>query len=196
MPFDLGIEYVTLFGFSSENWRRPAGEVSDLMQLLRLYLRSELAELHKTGTRLRVIGDFTKLAPDIVQLIEHAHEVTRANSRFHLTIALSYGARQEITAAARRLAEKVAAGELRPSEIDEAQVESSLLTVGLPDPDLLIRTSGEKRLSNFLLWQCAYAEFVFLDTLWPDFGKRDLEDALAEFRRRERRFGTSAGTVN
>ena len=190
---DHGVRYLTLFGFSSENWRRPADEVSDLMGLLRHYLRSELAELHAKGVRLRVVGERERLPQDIVALVSNAEETTRANERLHLTVALSYGGRADILAAARRLAEDAAAGRIPPSAIDEAAFSARLWTAGIPDPDLLVRTSGERRISNFLLWQCAYTEFVFLDTLWPDFGKRDFAAAIADFQRRERRYGTSGG---
>jgi len=186
---DLGVEFLTLYGFSSENWRRPEDEVLDLMHLLRFYLRSEIAELHRNGIRLRVIGDRGRLAPDIVSMIANAEDLTRANTALNLTIALSYGARQEIARAAAQLAREALAGALSPDLIDEDTVAGRLFTADIPDPDLLIRTSGEKRISNFLLWQCAYTELLFTDTLWPDFGKRDLEDAIQEFRRRDRRFG-------
>jgi undecaprenyl diphosphate synthase len=186
---ELGVEYLTLFGFSSENWRRPETEVLDLMHLLRFYLRSEIAELHRNGIRLRVIGDRERLAPDIVAMIGKAEELTRDNAALNLTIALSYGGRHEIVRAAARLARAARDGEMAPEDIDEDAFSARLFTAGIPDPDLLVRTSGEKRISNFLLWQCAYAELVFVDTLWPDFGKRDLEDAIQEFRRRDRRFG-------
>ncbi len=191
--FELGISYLTLFGFSSENWKRPAAEVSELMGLLRRHLRSEIADLHKNGVRLRVIGDRGGLAPDIVTLIEYAESYTRKNTALHLTMALNYGSRQEITAAARSLALQVLAGRIKPSDIVEEVFANHLAAAGLPDPDLVIRTSGEKRLSNFLLWQSAYAELVFIDTLWPDFEKSDLEDAIHEFRRRERRYGAAGG---
>ena len=191
---ELGIGYLTIFSFSSENWRRPEEEVSDLMGLLRFYLRSEIAELHKAGIRLRVIGERARLSADIVRLIENAEELTAANTTMTLVVALSYGSRQEIVLAARRLAEDVKAGLIDPSAIDESAVSARLFTIDIPDPDLIVRTSGEQRLSNFLLWQSAYAEFVFTDTLWPDFTKRDLEAAIEEFHRRERRFGaTTAG---
>jgi undecaprenyl diphosphate synthase len=190
---ELGISYLTLFGFSSENWKRPLTEIEDLMGLLRLYLRKEIAELHVEGVRLRVIGDRRRLAKDIVALIEHAEETTRSNTSLNLTIALSYGGRSEIVEAARRLAVAAKAGMLDPEQIDETCFAGELTTAGIPDPDLLIRTSGEKRISNFLLWQCAYAELMFVDTLWPDFGKRDLEDAIREFSRRERRYGAAQG---
>ena len=189
---ELGIGYLTIFSFSSENWRRPEEEVSDLMQLLRFYLRSEIAELHKGGVRLRVIGDRSRLSMDIVQLIEKAEALTGDNRALTLVVALSYGSRQEITQAARRLAEEVRDGRLDPAAIDEQALSDRLFTADIPDPDLIVRTSGEKRISNFLLWQAAYVEFVFLDTLWPDFTKRDLETAVEEFYRRERRFGATA----
>ena len=190
---ELGVRYLTLYGFSSENWKRPADEVDDLMGLLRHYLRGELAELHRNGVRLRVIGDRQRLAQDIVQLIEQAEATTRDNSGLNLLIALSYGARAEITTAARALAARAARGELDPAAIDEDAVTGALWTAGVPDVDLMIRTSGEKRFSNFLLWQSAYAELVFVDTLWPDFGKDDLAAALDEFQRRDRRYGAASG---
>jgi undecaprenyl diphosphate synthase len=189
---ELGIRYLTLFGFSSENWKRPVGEVNDLMGLLRHYLRGEIAELHRNAVRLRVIGDRSRLATDIVALIENAEATTRDNGGLNLVVALSYGSRAEIAAAARTLATKAAAGALDPATIDEDSVARALWTSDIPDPDLIVRTSGEKRISNFLLWQAAYAEFVYTDTLWPDFGKADLLAAIDEFRRRERRYGTRA----
>ncbi|TWA67513.1 undecaprenyl pyrophosphate synthetase [Azospirillum baldaniorum] len=191
---DLGIGYLTIFSFSSENWRRPEEEVSDLMQLLRFYLRSEIADLHRNGVRLRVIGDRARLSKDIVGLIDNAENLTRDNRKLTLVVALSYGSRQEITLAARRLAEEVKAGTLDPADITEDRLSERLFTADIPDPDLIVRTSGEKRISNFLLWQAAYAELVFMDTLWPDFSKRDLEAAIEEFHRRERRFGATTGT--
>ena len=191
---DLGIGYLTLYGFSSENWRRPEAEVRDLMGIMRLYLRGELAELHRQNVRLRVIGQRDRLDADIVALIENAEQVTRGNTRCNLTIALSYGGRDEIATAARQLAEQARRGALDPAAIDETMFASRLFTSDLPDPDLVIRTSGEKRISNFLLWQCAYSELVFVDRLWPDFSKNDLADAIREFHGRERRFGASAGS--
>ena len=191
---DLGIGYLTIFSFSSENWRRPEEEVTDLMQLLRFYLRSEIADLHRNGVRLRVIGDRARLSEDINRLIDNAESLTRDNRKLTLVVALSYGSRQEIALAARRLAEEVKAGTLDPQAIDEELFASRLFTADIPDPDLIVRTSGEKRISNFLLWQAAYAELVFVDTLWPDFTKRDLEAAIEEFHRRERRFGATAGS--
>ena len=190
---ELGISYLTLFGFSSENWKRPPTEVDDLMGLLRLYLRSEIAEFHRNGVRLRVIGDRERLSPDLVSMIVGAEEMTGANRRLQLTVALSYGGRSEIARAARVIAERAKAGEIDPPAIDEQLFEQHLLTAGMPDPDLVIRTSGEKRLSNFLLWQTAYSELVFIDKLWPDFTKQDLEDAIREFRSRDRRYGATAG---
>ena len=191
---ELGIPYLTLFGFSSENWRRPLGEVDDLMGLLRLYLRSEIAELHQNGVRLRIIGDRTRLSPDIVAMISHAEALTRDNCGVNLTVALSYGARAEMVAAMQAIAAEVAASRLAPAAIDEALIAQHLFTADLPDPDLLIRTSGEQRLSNFLLWQCAYAELVFSKTLWPDFGRADLEAAITDYGGRERRYGASVGS--
>ena len=191
---ELGIKYLTLFGFSSENWKRPAAEVSDLMGLLRHYIRGEIAELHRNGVRLRVIGERTKLPPDIVGMIDNAEMLTAANDRLNLSIALSYGGRAEIALAARRLAEDAVAGRLAPDAIDEDTFAARLLTTGIPDPDLLIRTSGEQRISNFLLWQTAYAELVFTPTLWPDFAKGDLEKAVRDFHGRDRRYGASVGS--
>lgn len=186
---DLGIKYLTLFGFSTENWNRPADEVSELMSLMRHYVRGNIAELHEKGVRLRIIGERHRLDADVLQIVENAEKLTAGNDRVHLTIAFSYGGRQEIVAAAQKLAFEVQAGTLRPEEIDQTRLGHALLTADLPDPDLLIRTSGEKRISNFLLWQLAYTELVFLDTLWPDFGKGDLEAAIAEFNGRDRRYG-------
>ena len=191
---ELGIKYLTLFGFSSENWKRPADEVSALMGLLRHYIRGEIAELHRNGVRLRVIGDRAKLPADVVGMIDNAEKLTAGNDRLNLSIALSYGGRAEIALAARRLAEDVASGRLAPGAIDEDMVAARLLTAGIPDPDLLIRTSGEQRISNFLLWQTAYAELVFTPTLWPDFAKGDLEKAVRDFHGRDRRYGASVGS--
>src|SRR5690349_20295411 len=164
-----GVSWLTIYAFSSENWRRPAGEVLDLTGLLRQYIKSELAELCANGVRLRVIGDRTRFDRDIQQDLANAEAATAHNTRLNLTVALSYGARAEIAAAARSLAEAVRDGRIGAAQIDESRVAGALATAGMPDPDLVIRTSGEQRLSNFLLWQAAYAEFVFLDVLWPDF---------------------------
>jgi undecaprenyl diphosphate synthase len=185
----LGIEVLTLYAFSSENWRRPEEEVGALMGLLRQFLASELDELVSEGVRLRVIGDWRQLSPDLAALIDGAIAQTANNPGPTLVIALNYGAQAEILAAARRLAQQSREGTVDPSAIDEARFESELETAGLPPLDLLIRTSGEQRLSNFLLWQAAYAELLFVDTLWPDFDERTLADALAQFGRRQRRFG-------
>jgi len=186
---ELGVSYLTLFGFSSENWKRPAAEVQDLMGLLRVYLRSEVAELASNGVRFRVVGERSRLAPDTIALIEEAEALTAANTGLSLTLALSYGGRMEIVQAAKRLAEQAKSGRLDPAGIDEDLFARHLFTADIPDPDLLIRTSGEMRISNFLLWQCAYAELAFLDVLWPDFTKHHFEQALLEFEGRERRWG-------
>jgi undecaprenyl diphosphate synthase len=191
---EIGIPYLTLFGFSSENWKRPLAEVDDLMGLLRHYLRGEIAELHRNGVRLRVIGDLGRMSRDIVTLIENAEALTRDNRAINLTIALSYGGRAELAAAARAIAAKVASGQIALEAVDEDLIANHLFTADLPDPDLLIRTSGEQRISNFLLWQCAYAELVFTKTLWPDFGRPDLAAAIADYCGRERRYGTSVGS--
>jgi undecaprenyl diphosphate synthase len=161
---------------------------------LRHYLRGEIAELHRNGVRLRVIGERGRLAPDIVTLIANAEALTRDNNGVNLTIALSYGGRAEIIAAMRALATRTANGELAPEAIDETVMSNHLFTAGIPDPDLLIRTSGEQRISNFLLWQCAYSELVFTKTLWPDFGEADLRQAIADYNGRERRYGASVGS--
>ena len=189
---ELGVRYLTLYGFSTENWKRPTSEIDDLMGLLRFYLRSEIAELHRNAVRIRVIGDRTRLARDIVALIEQAETQTRENQRLDLIVALSYGARDEIVRAAREIAKQAVAGEIACEDIDQSAFECHLQTAEVPDPDLMIRTSGELRLSNFLLWQCAYAELVFTDTLWPDFDRADLEAAISEYNRRERRYGASS----
>lgn len=189
-----GVEFLTVFGFSAENWRRPPEEIDDLMWLLRRYLQSEIAELHKNDVRLRVIGERSRLAPDIVQLIADAEHATRDNNRLVLTIALNYGGRQEIVEAARKLAAQAASGTIAPAQIDAERLAAEFFAPDLPDPDLMIRTSGEKRLSNFLLWQAAYSEFVFLDKLWPDFDEQDMASAVAEFQRRERRYGAAVGS--
>ena len=186
---EAGVECLTLYAFSSENWRRPEDEINDLTALLRFYLQSELEALHREGIRLKVIGDHTAFSPDVARMIDAALAKTAANQRMTLVIALNYGARGEMVKAARSLAQRVASGELAPEEIDEDLVDRALDTAGLPPLDLLIRTSGEHRLSNFLLWQAAYAELLFVDTLWPDFDGDSLRAALAEFSGRERRYG-------
>ena len=188
-----GVGWLTLYAFSSENWRRPAGEILDLTGLLRHYLQSEIAELHANGVRLRVIGDRDRFDADIRADLLDAERLTAANARLNLTVALSYGGRDEIVAAARTLVEAARAGTLGEGGVDEAAFAAALFTAGMPDPDLVIRTSGEQRLSNFLLWQSAYSELVFQDVLWPDFGPSHFAAALAEYARRERRFGARPG---
>ena len=185
----MGIEALTLYAFSSENWRRPEEEVADLMGLLRLFIRSDLDEMVRDNVRLRIIGDYRRFAPDLVALIDDAVARTAVNSGPILVIALNYGAQAEIVAVARRLAEQARDGALDPATIDEASFDRALDTSDLPPLDLLIRTSGEVRLSNFLLWQAAYAELLFVDTLWPEFGADDLAQAIAIFGQRQRRFG-------
>ncbi len=188
-----GVSWLTLYAFSSENWRRPAGEVRDLTGLLRHYLRNEVAELDAQGVRLRFIGDLGRFPADIQSELRAAVQRTLDNTRLNLVIALSYGARAEIVDAARRLAAAAQAGTLDPAALTEAAFGRALATAGMPDPDLILRTSGEQRLSNFLLWQAAYAELLFLDVLWPDFDAARFGEALAEFARRERRFGARPG---
>jgi undecaprenyl diphosphate synthase len=183
------VQWLTLYAFSSENWRRPAAEITDLTGLLRYYVRNEIKAFHAEGIRLHIIGDRSRFDPDIQQDLAAAQELTRNNTRLNLVVALSYGARAEIAAAARALATDVQHGRLIPEDINEQTLSERLFTQGIPDPDLIIRTSGEQRLSNFLLWQAAYAEFVFLDVLWPDFGLEHFTAALTEFSRRNRRFG-------
>ena len=186
---ELGIGILTIFSFSSENWSRPPSEIRDLMGLLRRFIRNDLADLHRNNVRVRVIGERESLEPDIARLLEEAESLTRANTGLVLVVAFNYGARQEIARAVRRLAEDVEAGRLRPEAITEDLLASRLDTSDLPDPDLVIRTSGEQRLSNFLLWQAAYSELVFVPVFWPDFDRATLEGAIAEYRTRERRFG-------
>lgn len=189
----LGVSYLTLYGFSSENWKRPVSEVDDLMGLLRWYLRSQVSEMQKEGIKLRVIGDRSRLPTDLIGLIADAEASTADNRRLNLTVALSYGGRQEIIAAAQRLAQRVAENALDPAAINEKTFQAELETADLPDPDLIIRTSGEQRISNFLIWQSAYSELVFIDKLWPDFGERELSEAIQEYQSRERRYGAAYG---
>ncbi|HEY0114696.1 MAG TPA: isoprenyl transferase [Allosphingosinicella sp.] len=186
---ELGIECLTLYAFSSENWRRPATEINDLTGILRFYLQRELENLHREGVRIRVLGDHRAFAPDVARMVDHAIERTAGNSRMTVAVALNYGARGELVRAMQALAQRAAAGTLDAARIDEAMIDAQLDTSGLPPLDLMIRTSGEYRLSNFLLWQAAYAELIFTDTLWPDFDGEALKAALAEFGRRERRYG-------
>ena len=186
---DHGVEVLTLYAFSSENWRRSAQEISDLTGLMRFYLERELTTLQKEDVQLRLIGDCSAFGPELSAQLERAVDRTAGNRRLTLVVALNYGSRSEIVAAARTLAERVAGGELDPASVDERSIERELQTHGLPELDLLIRTSGEVRLSNFLLWQAAYAELIFSDVLWPDFGERQFAEALEQFAGRQRRFG-------
>ena len=186
---DNGVEVLTLYAFSSENWRRSEDEISDLTALMRFYLERELRTLEKERVRLKLIGDYSAFGPELVERLERAVERTSNNDRLTLVVALNYGSRAEIAAAARKLATEVEAGELDPEDLDEAAIGAKLQTHDLPDLDLLIRTSGEVRLSNFLLWQAAYAELLFLDVLWPDFDEQAFADALQVFAARDRRFG-------
>lgn len=186
---EMGVGYLTLYAFSSENWKRPPEEVDDLMSLLRLYLRNEVAELNRQNVRLRVIGDRTRLSADVVDLVSESEALTARNTGLTLVLALNYGAQAEITAAVRDIARKVKTGELDPEAVTERTVAEHLLTHDMPDPDVIIRTSGEQRLSNFLLWQAAYAELIFVPCLWPDFDRAELEAAIADFAQRDRRFG-------
>jgi undecaprenyl diphosphate synthase len=184
-----GVKWLTLYAFSSENWSRPASEISDLMGLLKLFIRRDLADLHRNGVRVRMIGGRDTLEPDIRQLIDDAEALTRGNDVMNLVIAFNYGSRDEIVRAARHLAQLAAGGHLDPQSITPEILSGALDTSDIPDPDLIIRTSGEQRLSNFLLWQAAYSEFVFLPCFWPDFDRTELDRALAAFAGRERRFG-------
>lgn len=186
---DMGVEWLTVYAFSSENWSRPKSEVSDLMGLLKLFIRRDLAELHGNNVRIRVVGDRSGLAPDIVRLLEDAETLTGGNTRLNLVIAFNYGGRDEVIRAVRRVAEAAASGDLRPEDINAHSFSDLLDTAFIPDPDVVIRTSGEMRLSNFLIWQAAYAELVFLPCFWPDFSAQHLADALQTFSQRERRFG-------
>jgi undecaprenyl diphosphate synthase len=192
---ELGVRYLTVYGFSLENWSRPPDEVLDLMNLLRFFIRRDLAELHRANVRIRVIGGGARLERDILALIDEAEALTRSNTGLTLVVAFNYGGRQEIVEATRRIAQAVRDGRLEPDAIDDAAFASHLLTTDLPDPGLVIRTSGEQRLSNFLLWQSAYAEFVFLPEHWPDFDRAAFERAIACFQLRERRFGGRAAQV-
>jgi undecaprenyl diphosphate synthase len=183
-----------VFGFSSENWKRPASEIDDLMWLLRRYLQSEIAELHKNNVRLKMIGERARLPDDVARMITEAENATVNNTALTCTVALNYGSRNEIAAAARHLAAEVAAGRLEPSAITPDRLGQALETHDLPDPDLILRTSGEQRISNFLLWQAAYSELVFMDKLWPDFSEADLTEAVREYQRRERRYGAAVSS--
>jgi len=186
---EIGIPYLTLYSFSSENWQREPGEVSDLMGLLRRFIRQDLAEMHAKGVKLRFIGGRDRVSPDILAMLDEARTLTQSNTGLHLTIAFNYGGQDEIVDAVRAIAAEAKAGRLDPEAIDRTTISGFLHTAGVPDPDLVIRTSGEKRLSNFLIWQSAYAEFVFTEVLWPEFDKKALLNALSEFAQRERRYG-------
>jgi undecaprenyl diphosphate synthase len=186
---EMGISFLTLFSFSAENWSRPASEIRDLMGLLRRFIRNDLAELHQNRVKVRVIGERNDLDPDIRRLLEEAEDLTRDNDGLTLVVAFNYGARQELGRAAARIAVQVKDGTLDPAAVTADLLGQYLDAPDLPDPDLIIRTSGEQRLSNFLLWQAAYSELVFMPTFWPDFDRTALEGAIAEYHRRERRFG-------
>jgi len=191
---EIGVEILTIFSFSSENWSRPRSEIRDLMGLLRHFIRNDLLELHRNGVLIRVIGGRDDLDPEIRRLLEEAESLTKDNAALTLVVAFNYGGRQEIARAAQRLAAEVAAGRLPASAITAERIAAALDAPDLPDPDLVIRTSGEQRLSNFLLWQAAYSELVFVPIYWPDFDRSALEGAIAEYRRRQRRFGGLAAT--
>ncbi len=190
---DLGVKYLTIFAFSTENWKRTQKEVAGLMSLFRRYIQKEAHDMLERGVRVRFIGDRVRLEPKLVDLMDELELLTAHNDRVHLTIALNYGGRDEVTRAARRLAHDVQAGKVKPEEVDEETLPKYLDTYVLPDPDLVIRTSGEARISNFLLWQSAYAEYDFIDTLWPDFSAEIFAGIVAEYARRERRFGAVKG---
>jgi undecaprenyl diphosphate synthase len=193
---ELSIPYLTIYSFSSENWSRPEDEVSDLMGLMKRYIRRDLAELHQSNVRIRIIGGRDKVDQELLALIDEAVTLTASNTALNLTIAFNYGSRTEIANAARLLAEDVAAGRLAADDVTAEALSERLDTFGMPDPDLLIRTSGEVRLSNFLLWQAAYTEFVFLDVLWPDFTREHMQQAIAVFQSRDRRFGGSTAQTS
>ncbi len=193
---EFGIEYLTLYSFSSENWNRPKQEVGYLLDLLRRFANRDVAQLHAQGVRIRIIGERLSLAPDIVSLIEHSENLTRNNSALTLVVAFNYGARDELTRAVQAIARQIGDGTLNPRDVTPAMIEQHLDTRGIPDPDLVIRTSGEQRLSNFLLWQSAYSEFVFIDQAWPDFDRELFAAALRQFMARDRRFGGLAAPVS
>ncbi len=189
---DLGVEILTVFGFSTENWRRPVAEVSELMNLLKTYVESDLDRLCREGVKVRILGRRAGLRPDVLEIIERAERRTAGNDRFLLQVAFNYGGQGDLVDAARKFAEAVERGEARAADLDETVFESYLSTAGAPAPDLIVRTSGERRISNFLLWECAYAELVFQDVLWPDYGPEHLKSAIAEYAARERRYGGAA----
>ena len=186
---DFGIEYLTIYSFSSENWSRPAAEVSFLLDLLRRFIRQDVAELHRSGVKITVVGSRADLEPGIVSLLDDAERLTRDNAKLNLIVAFNYGSRQEIARAMSAIARKIESGELSAADVSPDVISCNLDTAGVPDPDLLIRTGGEQRISNFLLWQCAYTEFVFVDDFWPDFTHEVFARALDEYRLRDRRFG-------
>ncbi len=189
MAWDMGVKYVTMYAFSTENWKRPEDEVGALMKLLHTYVLDCMKKCKKNNMRVRFIGDLSMIAPELVAEIRELEEMSKIYTGLNLQIALNYGSRDEIRRGITKIAERVKAGEIEPSDIDEDMISASLDTSDIPDPDLMIRTSGEQRLSNYLLWQLAYAEFYFTDTYWPDFGKKELEDALSFYADRDRRFG-------
>ncbi|MEO0498049.1 MAG: isoprenyl transferase [Pseudomonadota bacterium] len=189
---ELGVRWLTVYAFSSENWNRPPAEVRDLLGLLKMFIRRDLAELHREGVRVRIIGCRETLPRDIKPLLEEAESLTRANTAMDLIVAFNYGARDEMVRAVKRIADRVADGSLSSDDINQELVSAALDTSSVPDPDLIIRTSGEQRLSNFLLWQAAYSEFVFCDCAWPDFDRDALLHAIAEYQRRDRRYGALA----
>jgi undecaprenyl diphosphate synthase len=186
---DFGIEYLTIYSFSSENWSRPAAEVSFLLDLLRRFIRQDVAELHRSGVKIKIVGSRDDLEPGIVSLLDDAERLTKENSKLNLVVAFNYGSRREISCAMSAIARKIESGEISADDISPDMISQNLDTAGIPDPDLLIRTGGEQRISNFLLWQCAYTEFVFVDEFWPDFTSEIFARALGEFRLRDRRFG-------
>lgn len=193
---EIGVEYLTLYAFSTENWDRPKEEVDALMNLLVKTLLDEVEELNKNGVRLKAIGNLEKLPKNAIELLNQSFERTKNNDKITLTLALSYSSKWEITNAAQKLAEKVKLGELSPDQINESTLENELSTRGMPNPELLIRTSGELRISNFLIWQLAYAEFYFTDELWPDFNKESFFKAIVDYQCRERRFGKISEQIN
>ena len=186
---DFGIEYLTIYSFSSENWTRPAAEVSFLLDLLRRFIRQDVAELHRSGVKIKIVGDRENLESSMVSLLDDAERLTKENSKLNLVVAFNYGSKQEISRAVTAIAQKITLGEICASDISPELISAHLDTSGIPDPDVLIRTGGEQRISIFLLWQCAYTEFVFVDEFWPDFTSEIFARALDEFRGRERRYG-------
>lgn len=189
IAYNMGINYLTVYAFSTENWSRPNDEVTALMNLLRSYMKNAIKRAQKNNMCVRVIGDKSKLAPDLIEKIDELEAITKNNTGLHFQIAINYGSRDEITRAVRKLSEKVTKGELAPEDITEERMADELDTAGLPDPDLMIRTSGEQRISNFLLWQLAYSEFYYTSVPWPDFNKAELQKAVEAYENRDRRYG-------